>query len=354
MIYLDHNSTTAISHAVVEKMNEIYGLKYLNPSSVHGYGLIAKKHLQNAKKLILASVNASSDYDCIFTASSTESNNLALNGKSIITTKTEHPSILNLPCETAFVEVDTNGFVKIDDLKKHANFKKTISIIWANNQTGVVQDLATLLTHKNDCLFHTDATQYIGKLKIDLQKTPVDAITFCGHKIGGPHGVACLVFKKTFPINKIFYGGLQENELRAGTYNLPSIVAFSHAVKIANDDEYLEKFQKHTQKFVKIIENFVLANGGLVLPMHEKKVPNTVCIAKIGVLNSEQAIIMDMNNICISIGSACHAGISNTKSYVLQAMNYSDSIASSSIRISLGMENTAREIEKFCEIWKKM
>jgi cysteine desulfurase len=354
MIYLDHNSTTAVSPAVLEKMNEVYGLKYINPSSVHGYGLIAKKYLQEARQQILKSLNAGEDYEIIFTASSTESNNLALSGKEIITTKTEHASVLNLPCETIFVNVDTNGLVDSEELRKYAHNGRTISIIWANHQTGVVQDIGNLLNLKNDCFFHTDATQYIGKRLIDLKQMPVDAITFCGHKIGGGHGIACLVYRKNFKINPILYGGLQEGGIRAGTYNLPAIVGFAYAVANVNDVEYLQKYQKHTQKLVDTIAEYVLQNGGLVLPQHNEKISNTICIAKRGLLNSEQAMIMDLNGICVSVGSACHAGISNTKSYVLQAMGFDDEISSCAIRVSVGMENTESDIAKFCEAWKRM
>lgn len=354
MIYLDHNSTTAISPAVLEQMNEVYGLKYLNPSSVHGFGVQAKNLLQQAKKRILQSLNAENDYEIIFTASSTESNNLALNGKKIITTQAEHASVLNIPCETEFLKIDKNGIVDVENFKSHVQSGRTISVLWANNETGILQDIKTLLQYKNDCFLHTDATQAIGKIKIDLQKIPVDALTFCGHKIGGPHGVACLVYRKNFSVNPVIFGGMQEGGIRAGTQDLPAIVGFSYAVEVVNDEKYLEKYQKHTKKLIDIIKNFVLQNDGIVLPMHEQKISNTILVAKKSILNSEQAMIMDFNGVCVSVGSACHAGIANVKSHVLTAMGIEDEIASCAIRVSVDIENTEEEIRKFCEIWQNL
>lgn len=354
MIYLDHNSTTAISKAVVEKMNEIYNMGFINPSAVHACGVAAKRCLTEAKQRILSSLNASSDYDCIFTASATEANNLALNGKYIVTTKTEHESVLNIPCDTVFLDVDAEGFISIKKLRGNAINDRTISVIWANNQTGVVQNMAQIIENKAGCHVHTDGTQYIGKRFIDLSRTPVDALTFCGHKIHGPHGIGCLIFKRSFAVKQTVYGGAQEDGLRPGTYNLPAIVGLSYAVMRANDNEYLKEYQSHTQRMIDIIIDFAEKNGGVVLPRYSDKISNTVCIAKPGVLNSEQVMLMDLNNICVSIGSACSAGLSKTKNHVLEAMGFDDSLSSCAIRVSVGMETIRSEIEEFCRVWKSM
>lgn len=354
MIYLDHNSTTAISKSVLAKMNEIYNADFINPSAIHSYGVAAKKYLSEARDRILLSLNAGSDYDCIFTSSATEANNLALKGKYIVTTKTEHESVLNIPCDTIFLDVDSQGFILMEALKQHTIDSRTISVIWASNQTGVVQDMAGIIKNKGDCYIHTDATQYIGKKLIDLSKTPVDALTFCGHKIHGPHGIGCLVFKKSFPITTMIYGGSQENSIRAGTYNLPGIVGLSYAVLQANDKGYLTQYGFYTNNLIDTIACFVLKTGGIVLPLHTEKISNTICIAKPGVLNSEQVMLMDFNGICVSIGSACSASISKTKNHVLQAMGIDDEISSCAIRVSVGMENTQQDIDTFCRVWKSI
>jgi len=334
MTYLDFNATTQIAPEILQKMNEIYGLGFLNPSSVHKSGKIAKKHLLEAKTRILKALNCQnpSNYDVVFTSSGTEANNLALSGKKFQRSPFEHESVRNLP----------NGG---DFGGENCEFS---SIIWANNITGVVNDVETL---KNTKFLHTDAVQFVGKRKIDLSSGKIDAITISGHKIHAPHGIACLVFKKSYPISPIVVGGSQNESLHAGTYNLPAIVALSHAIEMVNCDEYLEKYQSHTQKLRQKLEDFVKNNGGIVVGEEFDRIANTSCIAKIGVPSTEQLMIFDQHNICVSVGSACSAGVVS-KSTVLKAMGLSDEIVSSVVRVSIGLSSTEGEIDEFCRVWK--
>ncbi len=334
MTYLDHNATTQIAPEILQKMNEIYGLGFLNPSSVHKSGKIAKKHLLEAKNRILKALNCQnpSNYDIIFTSSGTEANNLALSGKNFYRSPFEHESVRNLP----------NGS---DEIAENCEFS---SIIWANNITGVVNDVENL---KKTKFLHTDAVQFAGKRKIDLSSGKIDAITISGHKIHAPHGIACLVFSKSYPISPIVVGGSQNESLHAGTYNLPAIVALSHAIEMVNCDEYLEKYQNDTQKLRQKLEDCVQSHGGVVIGVEFDRISNTSCIAKIGIPSTEQLMIFDQNDICVSAGSACSAGVVS-KSYVLQAMNLPDEIVSSAIRVSVGISNTESEIDEFCRIWK--
>jgi cysteine desulfurase len=160
-----------------------------------------------------------------------------------------------------------------------------------------------------------------------------------------------LVFKKSYPISPIVVGGSQNESLHAGTYNLPAIVALSHAVEMVNRDEYLGKYQSHTQTLRQKLEDFVKNNGGIVVGEEFDRISNTSCIAKIGVPSTEQLMIFDQNNICVSVGSACSAGVVS-KSTVLKAMNLSDEIVGSVVRVSLGLSNTEGEIDEFCRVWR--
>ena len=340
MTYLDHNATTQIAPEILQKMNEIYGLGFLNPSSVHKSGKIAKKHLLEAKNRILKALNCQNplNYDVVFTSSGTEANNLALSGKKFQRSPFEHESVRNLPNGSDF-----NDFSS--EIAENCEFS---SIIWANNITGVVNDVETL---KNTKFLHTDAVQFAGKRKIDLSNGKIDAITISGHKIHAPHGIACLVFRKSYPISPIVVGGSQNASLHAGTYNLPAIVALSHAVEMVNCEGYLEKYQSHTHKLRQKLEDFVRENGGIVVGEQFDRISNTSCIAKVGVPSTEQLMIFDQNNICVSVGSACSAGVVS-KSPTLKAMGLSDEIVGSVVRVSLGLSNTEREIDEFCRVWK--
>ena len=337
MTYLDHNATTQIAQEILQKMNEIYALGFLNPSSVHKSGKIAKKHLLEAKNRILKALNCQnpSNYDVVFTSSGTEANNLALSGKNFQRSAFEHESVRNLP----------NGSDFGSEIGENCEFS---SIIWANNITGVVNDVEAL---KKTKFLHTDAVQFAGKRKIDLSSGKIDAIMISGHKIHAPHGIACLVFKKSYPISPIVVGGSQNESLHAGTYNLPAIVALSHAIEMVNCDEYLEKYQSSTHKLRQKLEDFVKSNGGIVVGEEFDRISNTSCIAKIGVPSTEQLIIFDQNNICVSVGSACSAGVVS-KSPILKAMGLSDEIVGSVVRVSLGLSNTEGEIDEFCSVWK--
>jgi len=352
MIYLDSNATTAISKKALEEMNKIYEVGCVNPSSIHIGGKLAKKHLEQAKDRILHSLNASG-YDLIFTSSGTEANNLALNSKKIITTGVEHESIKNQTPVKTVTSVDRDGCINFMEFQNFAEQGGCASIIWANNQTGVVQNMKKILEIKGSCFLHTDAVQYAGKRLINLAETPVDAITISSHKIHGPHGVGCLVFKKDFPIEKMIFGGSQENSLRAGTYNLPGIIGFSFALMEVNSVEYIEKYVNHTQKLTNFISAFVLKNGGKIIAQNSDKLSNTLCIVKKGVLTTEQLLIMDINGICISAGSACSAGVVS-KSYVLQEMGIDGEEISCAIRVSVDISNTFEDVQEFCKVWKAL
>ncbi len=352
MIYLDANATTAISHNAFQAMQDVYSIGCVNPSSIHSAGKLAKKLYQKAKEDILRSLNAEG-YDLVFVSSGTEANNLALYNKKILTTATEHESIRNQPLQKTLLTVNGNGIVNVNQFEELAKNHAFSSIIWSNNQTGVVQDIPSMIKVKDQCLLHTDAVQYAGKRHIDLQNTPVDAITISSHKIHGPCGIACLVFKKNYPITPMIFGGSQENSLHAGTHNLPAIVGFSTALAKVNSHEYIENYHYHTTMLTNEISNFVQNNGGEIVAKNSNRLSNTLCIIKKNTLTTEQILMMDINNICISAGSACSAGVVG-KSYVLQAMGLDSEDIACAIRVSVDISNSIEEVQEFCQIWKNL
>lgn len=348
MIYLDYNSTAQILPSVLKNISH---QGFLNPSSVHFEGKKAKKLYTNAKEDILQSLNANG-YNIIFCSSGTEANNLALFGKSTACTFVEHESVKNQPYVIENITVDGNGLVNLQSFIKSSQNFECLSVIWANNFTGVVQNAEELNQNKGKAFLHMDAVQIAGKQKIDLQKTSIDAITIAGHKIGAGHGCGILVYRKNFPINKIIFGGGQEGEVRAGTQNLPAILAMAQALKTVNSQKYLEDYQNHTKKLRQFICNFVENNSGQVISQNQNGLENTLCIAKSGVPATEQLLIFDVNKICVSGGSACSAGVVG-KSHVLYAMGLKH-LAPFAIRVSLGMQTTMAEAEKFCTVWKNL
>lgn len=362
MIYLDANATTPIFPQVLHKMEEIYRLGVVNPSSVHQAGKLAKRYYMQAKSDILSALNAGNEYDVVFCASGTEANNLALNAKMVGISTIEHESIKNQAtdiypnlhhkCVSVEIGVNCDGVVNIEDFASSAQKNECVSIIWANNLTGVIQNAGELIKHKGDAFLHMDAVQYTGKQLIDLTKTPIDAISISGHKIHGPHGCGALIFRKNFPISPLIKGGSQENNHRAGTHNLPAIVGLAKALRICNSVEYIQQYINHTQKLRNFITTFISQNGGTIVSSGAECLSNTICIIKNGVPSTEQLMFMDMNNICVSGGSACSAGVVG-KSHVLQAMGL-ESLAPFAIRVSFDSSNTMDDVSTFCNVWKML
>ena len=362
IIYLDHCATTYVDEKVLKKMLPYFNISYGNPSSMYAIGRQNKRIVENARSMVAKELNCSAK-EIYFTSCGSESDNLALKGiayanknkgKHIITSKIEHPAILN-SCKTlerqgyevSYLNVDKKGFVKLEELQ--ASIKEDtilISIMFANNEIGTIQPIKEISTiaKKHNIIFHTDAVQAAGNVKIDVEELGIDALSLSAHKFYGPKGMGALYVKKGIEFERIQDGGHQEKGKRSGTENIAGIVGLAEAIKLANSN--LEKNNKqildNRNYFIKkLTDNFdkIKINGDL-----EKRLPGNINVTFSGKDSLEILLKLDEFGICASAGSACSTGDS-LPSHVLTAIGLNAEEASGTIRFSLGKENTKDEID---------
>ena len=360
-IYLDHAATTPMAeqvvHTLVEEMNNVYG----NASSIHQTGRIARKKLDDARRILAQSIGAQ-EIEITITSGGTEADNYALFGtayarkaigKHIITTQIEHHAILHA-CqqlekegfEITYLPVDETGLISIDDLK-NALRQDTIlvSIMFANNEVGTIQPIKEIgnLLKDHQAYFHTDAVQAYGSVSIDVKETYIDLLSVSSHKINGPKGIGFLYQNKDIYLKPLLYGGQQERKKRAGTENVPAIVAFAKAVEIKqqNIENSNEHYRALRDTFVEQLQTNGVEfkiNGSL-----ENLLPHVVNVS-IPKTDVETFLVqLDLAGIDASSGSACTAG-SIDPSHVLVAM-YGEKTPElrNSVRFSFGLNNTKEE-----------
>jgi len=369
MIYLDNNSTTKPYKSVVEKANELLVNAWANPSSSHKLGQEAKRAIEEARETICALLGIKTS-ELVFTSGGTEANNLAIKGtiselitkgSHIITSSIEHSSILKTcneleenGIEVTYIDPDKNGIISAKDVEK-AIKKETIliSIMDSNNEIGTIQPIDEIgkLAKKHGIIFHVDGVQSIGKKRIDL--TNIDLFSFSAHKFYGLKGSGALFIKRGVKISKDIFGGSQERNRRGGTENSLGIATMAIALEETYRELYplIEKetlIRDHFEKrIVEEIEN-TFVNGSEV-----NRLPNTSSITFVGASSQSLLFTLDMKGICVSAGSACASG-SLTPSHVLQAIGLSENDAKSTIRFSLGKDNTIEEIDEVVDILKQL
>lgn len=362
--FLDNASTTRVPEEVIKAMLPYFNERFGNASSIHNVGQEAKDGLENSRKIIAKSISAKPE-EIIFTSGGTESNNFALKGicfankekgNHIITTKVEHKSILN-SCEwletqgfkTTYLNVDKEGFVNLKELE-NAITDKTIlvSIIHGNNEIGTINDLTEIgkICKKHNVYFHTDACQSYTKTAIDVKKQNLDLVTMSGHKIHGPKGVGALYIREGTNIHPLMYGGDHEFKLRAGTENIPGIVGFAEAVKLASDKKHIEYITKLRDKLIEGILKipYVKLNG----PRNKRLCNNANFYFK-GIEGEAIVGRLDVDGICASTGSACSERTLEP-SYILKAIGLSNEEANGSVRLTLSRFNTEEEIEHVLKV----
>ena len=367
IIYLDHGATTAVDERVLNKMIPYFNISYGNPSSMYGIGRQNKMVIERARQEVAKVINCNPK-EIYFTSCGSESDNLALKGimyankekgKHIITSKVEHPAIMNT-CATlkrhgfdiTYLNVDKEGFVKLDELRNAIrNDTVLISIMFANNEIGTIQNIMEIskIAKENNIIFHTDAVQAVGNIKIDVQKLGVDSLSMSAHKFYGPKGVGALYVKNDINIDRIQDGGHQEKGMRSGTENVAGIVGLAEALKIAYKelDENNKKILENRNYFIeKIKENFkeTTINGNL-----EHRLPGNINVTFKGKDSLEILLKLDEYGICASSGSACSTG-EDKPSHVLTAIGLSPEEAFSTIRFSLGKENIKEDIDNVIKI----
>ena len=359
--YFDHAATTAVAEEVKDEMLPYFTENYGNASALYDLGKKSKEAINIARGRVARAINAKPN-EIYFTSCGTESDNLILKGiakayrnkgNHIITSKIEHPAILN-SCRSlekegvrvTYLNVDKNGFVDLRELEKAIN-KDTIliSIMMANNEIGTIEPVQEIaeIAHINNVIFHTDAVQAIGNIKIDVKKLGIDAISMSAHKFYGPKGVGVLYVDENINFVPIQNGGHQEDDKRAGTENVAGIVGLGKAIEIANQgiEEYNNKLLNLRNYFLERIRviPYTKINGDL-----DKRLSGNINISFLGVDNRDIMKELNKKGICISAGSACSSGFIRT-SHVLSAIGLSEGIARGTIRITFGRENTKEDID---------
>ena len=369
-IYMDYSSTTPVDPRVAEKMIPFITEDFGNPASrSHPYGWTAEKAVENARKEVAKLVNAD-PREIIWTSGATESNNLAIKGasnfysskgKHIITMATEHKAVIDavremerLGYETTFLFPEPNGLIDIEKFKAALRPDTVLAtIMLVNNEIGVIQDIEELgnICRENKIIFHVDAAQATGKISIDLEKLPVDLMSFSAHKTYGPKGVGALYVRRKprIRIEAQMHGGGHERGMRSGTLATHQIVGMGEAFRIAREEMQeenarIEKLQKRLlDGLTEIDETYI--NGDL-----DKRVPHNLNISFNYV--EGESLIMAIKGIAVSSGSACTSA-SLEPSYVLRALGRSDELAHSSIRFSIGRFTTEKDVDYTIELLKE-
>ena len=362
MIYLDNAATTKTRPEVVEAMLPYFTEFYGNPSSVYTFSAKSKEAVTKAREIIADSLGVKSN-EIYFTAGGSEADNWALvaaaeayeaKGKHIITSKIEHHAILHT-CEylekrgyeVTYLDVDENGVVKLDELKKAIRPDTIlISIMFANNEIGTIEPIKEIgaIAKEHGILFHTDAVQAYGHVPISADEYNIDMLSASGHKINGPKGIGFLYIRKGVKIRSFIHGGAQERRRRAGTENVSGIVGFGKAVQLAMD-EMEERTKKEVEMREYLMEKvlrevpFTRINGS-----RTSRLPNNINFAFQFIEGESLLIKLDMAGICGSSGSACTSG-SLDPSHVLLAIGLPHEIAHGSLRLTLSEENTMEEMD---------
>jgi cysteine desulfurase len=358
-VYLDNNATTPVLPEVFEAMRPYYLEHFGNASSIHHYGQHARAAVEKARASVAALVS-SRPAEIVFTSGGTEADNLGIfglvqRGDHVITSTIEHSAVMNtckrleqMGCEVTFVAV--NGRGEIDPAEVRGALRpntRLISIMMANNETGVVQPVEEIgkIAEQADIFFHTDAVQAAGKVPIDVQKIRCDALSISGHKIHAPQGTGALYLKKGTLIQPLIYGGSHERQRRAGTENLPGIVGLGKAAELAR--HWLEgagpaEMAAMRDRLQSAVLNAVEDAG--VNGVGAPRVPNTTNFWFDHVEGEALVIALDLKGLAVSSGAACSSGAIEP-SHVLLAMGLPHQRARASIRVSLGKQTTQDDID---------
>ncbi len=360
-IYFDNNATTECDTEIVEAMLPFLRERYGNPSSIYSFGRESKDAMTEARNNIAELLNANQN-EIIFTSCASESNVTAImsavknnpDKKHIITTKVEHASIMEtmkyletLGYEITYLSVNTKGQIDLSELE-NAIKKDTmlIAVMMANNEIGNIYPIKKIgkIAKEHNILFHCDAVQAVGKVKIDVKELNVDTLSLSGHKIHTPKGIGALYVKEGIPYTPLIFGH-QEKNRRGGTENVPYIVGLGKAAKLIIEDNYesnkkIENLRNKLEKEIKDNIEDVIIYGDI-----DNRLPNTSSIAFKGVKAEELLLMLEAFNIYVSTGSACNSEIAEP-SHVLTVCR-ADMKNYSPIRISLSKNNTEEEVETF-------
>ncbi len=358
-IYLDNNATTPVLPEVFEAMRPYFGEQFGNASSIHHHGQETRAAVERARDSV-ASLLGCRAAEVVFTSGGTEGDNLAVAGLTsvgdhIITSRIEHHAVLHAckhleeaGCEVTYVPVDGRGLVDPDDVRRALRPNtKLISSMMANNETGVLQPVEEIgkIAAEADVYFHIDAVQAAGKVPIDVKRIGCDALSISGHKMHAPQGVGALYVRRGTRLQPLFYGGRHERSRRAGTENVPGIVALGKAAELAmqgferSDDRKMSMLRDRLQQGILAQVEEAGVNGDSA-----PRVPNTSNIYFDHIDGEAMVISLDLKGLAVSTGAACSSGAIEP-SHVLVAMGLRTDRARASIRFSLGKQNTAEDVD---------
>jgi len=357
-VYLDNNATTPVLPDVLEAMRPYFGEHFGNASSIHHHGQETRAAVERARESVAALLGGRAS-EIVFTSGGTEADNLTIfgiarQGDHVVTSTIEHHAVLNAcrhleaqGCEVTYVPVDGRGLVDPADVKRALRPNtKLITIMFANNETGVLEPVAEIgkIAAEADIYFHTDAVQAAGKIPIHVDNIGCDLLTISGHKLHGPQGVGALYVRKGTKLEPMLYGGRHERSRRAGTENVPGIVGLGKAAELAmlglgrGDDKKVAAARDRLER--ELLEIEATGLNGEAAP----RVPNTTNIYFDGIEGEALVIALDLKGLAVSTGAACSSGAIEP-SHVLIAMGLRSERAKASIRFSLGKQNTPEDVD---------
>ncbi|MBY0281177.1 MAG: cysteine desulfurase [Alphaproteobacteria bacterium] len=352
--YFDYNATVPLRDSVRRSMTGAMDLVG-NASSVHSFGREVRKKIESSRQRIAMALDLEAKR-VIFTSGATESNNLALKNfrGRVIASLIEHDSVLKVRDDIIAVPVSADGIIDLECLERllseDANKQTLVSVMAANNETGVIQPLAEViqLAKKYGAYVHSDAVQAIGKMNFPWHT--LDMISISGHKLGGPAGIGCLVINPSLPLIPHTKGGGQERSYRAGTENLIGIVGMADAVEESLKDDWTQ-----TEKLRNILEGLIseIDPNALIIKKETNRLSNTVVLYMAGVKSETQIMSFDLKGFAVSAGSACSSGKVKT-SRVLEAMGFNTEKSGQTIRVSMGVSSNFEEINEFVKVWQSI
>lgn len=364
--YFDHNATTPIDNEVFKAVVPYYEQLYGNPSSSYYIGRQVRDKIENVRSSIANYFNINPE-GVMFTSSGSEADNMIIKGialgnkdkgNHIITTKIEHPAVLNT-CkflenngfEITYLDVKENGIIDTQELKNSIKDNTIlISIMYANNEIGTIQPIQEIgqIAKEKGIIFHTDAVQAIGEIRIDVQKLNIDCMSISGHKIYAPKGIGMAYIRPGIKFEPLIHGGSQEFHLRAGTENVIGIIALGKAIELLdkdidnNNNKLIELKSYMINKIQNNLTDYII-NGDI-----DKRILNNINLSFKNIDGESLLLALDLDGICVSSGSACHSDLMEP-SHVLRAIGVPNDYISGTLRISFGKNTTKKEIDYLIE-----
>ena len=364
LVYFDHNATTRLDAAVLNAMLPYFQQQFGNASSRHGYGIAARRAIEKARKQVAEAVGVQ-PVQVIFTSGGSEANNLFVRGAvdslkpgNLFISAIEHPCVLKPAqaiarrgCDAWLlrqlaVNADGQADIAAAGAAMQANKPGVVSVMLANNETGVIQDVAAIaeLARPHGAYVHTDAIQGLGKIPLDFTALKVHAMTLSAHKIYGPKGAAALIVDKRLLLKPLIYGGGHEHGLRSGTENVPAIVGFGVACELAV--ARLAETARHTTRLRAQLETGLTGMGAVIFGGNAARIPNTCYFALPDIEGDTLVVKLDKAGFAVAAGAAC-SSVNPGQSHVLAAMGVDPLLARCAVRVSLGRDNTGEQVDDF-------